>query len=273
VRTIRGRRRALPASAQRASHVAAYAQRGRLPPGLRKALRPLAAELRAAVAGSRDEDLHRRRTDPRTGKPRARAGVGWIGKTTLVVTKSTAATRSSLILWTGELRSDAPRSTTAAGCRRCLDACPTQALTAPYQMDARSASPTSRSSSATRFLSSTAKRSAVRASAATHCLAACPTAARRSSRTRRCCRPTRRSPARRCANCWSGRATASGELPRHAGRARAPRGFLRNLLVAAGNSRDASLREVVLPFRDDGDTLVAEHADWACSALDEGRIR
>jgi epoxyqueuosine reductase len=49
------------------------------------------------------------------------------------------------------------------------------------------------------------------------------------------------------------------------------RGFLRNLLVAAGNSRDASLREVVLPFREDGDTLVAEHADWALRRLDEGR--
>src|SRR5262249_17276941 len=84
------------------SHVAAYAQRGDYHPGLRKALRPLAAELRAAVPGSATRIcidaapiLER--------EAAARAGVGWIGKNTLIVHPELGCyTLLGLILWTGE---------------------------------------------------------------------------------------------------------------------------------------------------------------------------
>jgi epoxyqueuosine reductase len=46
------------------------------------------------------------------------------------------------------------------------------------------------------------------------------------------------------------------------------RGFLRNLLIAAGNARDPGLRDVVAPFADDPDTLLAEHARWALQRIE-----
>src|SRR5258705_173305 len=67
-----------------------------------------------------------------------RAGAVWIGKTPLVVPPEPGCyTLLGLILGTGELPPAPPAVDHCGGCRRCLDACPTQALTAPYQMDAR----------------------------------------------------------------------------------------------------------------------------------------
>ncbi|MDA3912626.1 tRNA epoxyqueuosine(34) reductase QueG [Oleiagrimonas sp.] len=66
------------------------------------------------------------------------AGLGWIGKHTLLLSRDA----SSWFLL-GELFTDLPlpldRPATAhcGSCRRCIDICPTQAITAPYRLDAR----------------------------------------------------------------------------------------------------------------------------------------
>lgn len=67
----------------------------------------------------------------------ARAGVGWIGKNTLVMNQSHGSYFFlGLIVTTLELPSDEPSPDHCGTCTRCLDACPTNAFPTAYEMDA-----------------------------------------------------------------------------------------------------------------------------------------
>ena len=68
----------------------------------------------------------------------ARSGIGWRGKHTLAL-----AREGGSMFFLGEIFVDVPLPVTAAAsahcgsCEACLDVCPTRAIVAPYQLDAR----------------------------------------------------------------------------------------------------------------------------------------
>ena len=67
-----------------------------------------------------------------------KAGLGWRGKHTLLLTREAGS-----LFFLGELYTDLPLPVDVAvgdhcgSCTRCIDVCPTQAIVAPYQLDAR----------------------------------------------------------------------------------------------------------------------------------------
>ena len=68
----------------------------------------------------------------------AKAGAGWHGKSTMLINKELGTWFFlAEILTTLEFQEDAPQPDRCGSCTRCIDACPTAAITAPYQLDSR----------------------------------------------------------------------------------------------------------------------------------------
>jgi epoxyqueuosine reductase len=68
----------------------------------------------------------------------ARAGIGWMGKNTCIINEKIGSwIFLGEIITTLDLPRDEPATDRCGSCTRCIDACPTQAITEPYKLDAR----------------------------------------------------------------------------------------------------------------------------------------
>ena len=215
-------------------------------------------------------------TAPVLEKPlAARAGIGWQGKHTNLVSREFGSWLFlGEVFTTLDLTPDAPEADHCGSCRRCLDVCPTDAFPTPYTLDARRC---------ISYLTIEHKgpipaefRAAIgnRIYGCDDCLAVCP---------------------------WNKFAAATGELafvPRddltlpllselaglddagfrarfagspikRTGRDR----FVRNVLVALGNSEDSSAVSVVERRLGDDSPLVRGMAVWALGRLAPDALR
>ena len=214
-------------------------------------------------------------TAPVMEKPLAQeAGLGWQGKHTNLVSREFGSW-----LFLGEiylslaLAPDAAESDHCGACRRCLDACPTDAFPAPYRLDARRC---------ISYLTIEHKgpiphelRPAMgnRIFGCDDCLAVCPwnKFARAGREAKLAAREALRAPrlddlARLDDSAF--RALFAKSPVKRTGRIR----FVRNVLIAIGNSGDPALAAEAEILLDDAAPLVRGAAVWALSRLAPARL-
>ena len=198
------------------------------------------------------------------------AGLGWQGKHTNLVSRAHGNWLFlGAIYTTLELAPDAPHADRCGSCNACQTACPTDAFPAPYTLDARRC---------ISYLTIEHKgpipeefREAIgnRIYGCDDCLAVCPwnkfadTAARHTAFA-----PREELVAPPLAELLglddtAFRAKFSGSPIKRIGRNR----FVRNCLIAAGNSGNAALKAQVQALTGDADDVVAEAARWALNRL------
>jgi epoxyqueuosine reductase len=209
-------------------------------------------------------------TAPLMEKPLAAvAGLGWQGKHTNLVSRTHGSWLFlGALLTTAELVPDDAEADHCGSCRRCLDVCPTAAFPAPYQLDARRCiaylTIEHKGQIAREFRAAMGNR----IYGCDDCLAVCPwNKFAETSREMRfaACAETNNPPLAELLGLDDAafRTRFAGTPVKRTGRAR----FVRNVLVAAGNSDDLSLVEGVRRLLDDASPLVRGMAVWALARL------
>lgn len=209
-------------------------------------------------------------TAPLMEKPLAAlAGVGWQGKHTNLVSRDFGSWLFlGVILSAADLPPDEPASDHCGACRRCLDACPTNALPAPYQMDARRCISYLTIEHAGPIPEDLRPLIGNRIYGCDDCLAVCPwnKFAREAAEMKLRPRPELTAPSLAALAALDDaefRALFAGSPVKRVGRNR----FVRNVAIAIGNSGDPALIPALRPLLDDPDPVVAEAARWALDRL------
>ncbi|MBM3546855.1 MAG: tRNA epoxyqueuosine(34) reductase QueG, partial [Alphaproteobacteria bacterium] len=209
-------------------------------------------------------------TAPVMEKPLAEAaGIGWQGKHTNLVSRDFGSW-----LFLGEvftdlaLAPDPPHADHCGACRACLDACPTDAFPAPYRLDARRCVSYLTIEHKGPIPAELRPLLGNRIYGCDDCLAACPWNKFARSTSEPGLLPRSELTAPRLAELAllddaGFRAHFSGSAVKRLGRDR----FIRNVLIAIGNSGDASLAPAILHLLDDAAPLVRGAAIWALRRL------
>jgi epoxyqueuosine reductase len=202
-----------------------------------------------------------------------RAGIGFVGKHTNLISRRLGNWIFLCeIITTLELEPDAPEKNHCGSCTRCISACPTDAITAPFHLDARRC---------ISYLTIELKgsipvelRPAIgnRIYGCDDCLAVCPwnRFAREGKLMKAHARSELDSPdliglLSLDGNHFNSRFAGSPVLRTKR------RGLLRNVCVALGNTGDESALPALEKSAHDSEPLIAEHARWAVSEI-ESRI-
>ena len=244
---------------------------GRLP---RYTWRDTYADLRTKLAelGERLEGDYRVLVDENQHVDRegaARAGVGFYGKNTVLITRLHG---SWVVLGTlvtqAEIEASAPLELDCGSCTRCIDACPTGALDEPGVLDS------------TRCLSywtqapeaipeEYREELGAQVYGCDICQDVCPWNRGVEKRRATAEPPAGAEPVVSLA-AWL--EAPDEELAGRYDRLYFPRNdaryLRRNALVAAGNSGDPRLIPAVRPYAENGDPLLREHAEWALARLE-----
>jgi epoxyqueuosine reductase len=210
-------------------------------------------------------------TAPVMEKPLAqRSGLGWQGKHTNLVSRSHGSwLLLGEIYTTIELEPDASTVDHCGSCSRCLDICPTKAFPAPYQLDATRCISYLTIEHQGPIPNEFRKAIGNRIYGCDDCLAVCPwnKFVRPTSHEQLIGREALIAPPLADLVALDDRhfrTKFSGSPIKRIGRNR----FIRNVLIAIGNSNDPALRPSADALRLDPDPTVAEAADWASKQLD-----
>ncbi len=209
-------------------------------------------------------------TAPLMEKPIAQqAGLGWQGKHTNLVSQELGSWFFiGSILTTAELPVDAAETDHCGSCRACLDICPTKAFPAPFQLDARRCISYLTIEHQGHIDREFRKAMGNRIYGCDDCLAVCPwnKFAAISSEMKLAARADLIAPPLHDLlqlDDAGFRKFFAGSPVKRTGRDR----FIRNCLIAAGNSGEVSLLPMVKKLLDDASPLVRAMAVWAVAQL------
>jgi epoxyqueuosine reductase len=214
-------------------------------------------------------------TAPLMEKPLAeQAGTGWQGKHTNLLSRSLGSWFFlGSILTTAALPFDEAEGDHCGTCHACLDICPTRAFPAPYQLDARRCISYLTIEHKGHIPREFRKPMGNRIFGCDDCLAVCPwnKFAGLGHEAKLLARDTVKDI--RLATFLTldesaFRTLFAGSTVKRTGRDR----FLRNVLIAAGNSGDPHLVPLVAPLLDDASALVRAMAVWALHQLSPDRV-
>jgi epoxyqueuosine reductase len=199
-----------------------------------------------------------------------RAGLGFVGKHTNLISRRLGNwIFLAEILTTLELEPDAPEQNHCGKCTRCITACPTNAITAPFELDARKC---------ISYLTIELKgpipielRPLIgnRIYGCDDCLAACPW--NRFAREGSLMKPHARKDLEQPDLIELLQLDEAGFKSRFAGTPilrTKRRGLLRNVCVALGNTGDASALPHLQKAAADPEPRIAEHAKWAMGQIE-----
>ncbi|MEK6747389.1 MAG: tRNA epoxyqueuosine(34) reductase QueG [Pseudomonadota bacterium] len=214
-------------------------------------------------------------TAPIMEKPLAeRAGLGWQGKHTCLVSREFGSWLFlGAIFTTLKIEPDNSAADNCGSCTKCLDICPTNAFTAAGKIDARKCISYLTIEHKGQIPLEFRKAIGNRIYGCDDCLAICPwnKFAKTANETAYHPRAELQSPLLKDLVVLDDAAFRSlfRKSPvKRIGRDR----FVRNVLIAIGNSGDASLLPTINPLKNDESPLVAEMAEWAIDELEKSML-